>query len=280
MLQALALALLLQPAAPTPPADTTAELEFDRSTGFSTVVINHINRIIGTENLPVANGQVVPSGVFVTVAADRMQVFDRDAVGLSGGRVTDSTTAQECESGCPAVLFDAFAYEWLRLAVESPAHATRIPVSVHFAVHSEVPARTLLQMAYAASETRPVLPPSLTLLVNMPGRGLRSVPFFLLPPKGLELQQGSAALGLTVEISGGEYRVGAADPSLPSVQKTKNLKKLMAILAGVKKRNPGKEAVVVVPGDDVSVADLVAVIRVLQVEFPFVVLSQGQDVYI
>lgn len=279
MLHALALALLLQPSAPTN-QEPAPDIGFDRSTGFSTVVINHINRIIGTEHLPVANGQVVAPGVFVTVAADRMQVFDHDAVGLNAGRVTDSTVAQECESGCPAVLFDAFAYEWLRLAVEATAHATRMPASVHFAMHADVPAATLLQMAYAASETRPVTPPSLSLLVNMPGRGLRSVPFFLLPPRGLELQQGSAALGLTVEIGSGEYRVGAADPSLPRVQKTKNLKKLVAILAGVKKRNPGKEAVVVVPADDVSVAELVEVLRVLQLEFPFVVLSQGQEVYI
>ncbi|MCA9710877.1 MAG: hypothetical protein KDK70_33855, partial [Myxococcales bacterium] len=193
-----------QPSGPGPGAGQVERLQ-----GFSTVVVNHVNEVLGTENLPVASGGGLEPGVLVTVGLDQVQIFDRRVAALQGGQLVDTTIAAECESGCPAVLYDAFARSWLEAAVESTAFAVEIPQRVLLAVHRELPARTLLQAAYAASETRPGQPPQLALLVNDTRGSLRAQPFFLVPPRGLVMRQGSAALGLTVEVSPGVYRVSA-----------------------------------------------------------------------
>ncbi len=274
---ALALATLFAPAGGALQSpDQPVSLE--RVAGFSTVVINHVNRSIGTESMPVGQGVSVEPGVFVTLGMDRLQVFDHDAAGLNAGLVTDGTRAPECRSGCPAVLFDAFQYEWLKMAVEASYLAVRIPTRVLFASHTDVPAQTLIMAAYAAAETRPSAVPTLSVLVNMAGRGLRAQPVFLLPPEGLELRQGSAALGLTIEFSDREFVVRGADATLGAERKGKSLRDVRSILKTVKKRYPGKESVVLVPRAGVSVGQMMALIQVLRVDFPRVVLSLGQDV--
>ena len=137
------------------PAQTTSA-DFERQQGFITVVVNHVNDVLGTENLPVADGGGVEAGVFVTATMDEVQIFDRPAAGLQQGRVADPTIAAECISGCPAVLYDAFQRAWLEAAIESTTFTVDIPARVVLAVHHDLPAQTLLQIAYAAAETRPV----------------------------------------------------------------------------------------------------------------------------
>lgn len=274
---ALALVTLLAPADSAP---SSARLSLDRITNFSNVVVNHVNASIGTESLPQGSGLAVEGGVFVTIGSNKLQVFDRDAAVLQNGLVTDGTIAQECRSGCPAVLFDAFQYEWLKMAVESSYLDIDISTRVVFAAAADVPAQTLLMSAYAAAETRPGAVPTLSILVNMAGRGLRAQPVFLLPPEGLTLQQGSAALGLTIEFDAETFVVSGSDATLGRGKRGNSLTDVRRILATVKKRHPGKDAIILVPRAGVSVGQLMSLVQVIRTSYPRIVLSLGQDVVI
>ena len=219
--------------------------------------------------------------MFVTMTLDRLYVFDQQKMKLRNGRVADRTVAPECRSRCPATLYDAFQYEWLKLAVEGAGLAVDIPVNVHLAAHNRLPARTLIEAAYAVSETRPAVPPTLSILVNAPGRGLRALPIYLIPPEGLELQQGSAALGLTIEFGQGIYKVNASDPGFARESRVKRLSQLRLALIQLKKRYPNKQTVILIPDDTVSVGQLLQLIGVaVSADFTRIVLSQGQDVYV
>jgi hypothetical protein len=245
--------------------------------GFVPVVIHHVNRAMGTEHLPAGRGRPVQPGVFVTMTPDGMQIFDRDEVPMQGGRVTDGTIASECRSGCPAVFYRAFHEQWLTMAMEAVAFNLGIPSRVSFAVHAELPITTLLQAAYAAAETRPVQPPALSLLVNSPGRGLQAIDFHLLPPEGLEIRRGSgAALGTTIAFGDGHYGVSANDPDFVAREAT-SIAGVRSITRALKRRYPGKQTVVLVPTDTVSVRELVELATALREEFPRIVLSQGQS---
>lgn len=275
---ALALSLLGPATAPNPPGD--APISLDRITNFATVVVNHINNSIGTEALPVGVGGQVDPGVFVTIGSDRLQVFDHDSAKLSGGLVTDNTVATECRSGCPAVLFDAFQYEWLKMAVEASYLDVEIPTRVLLAAASDVPASTLIFAAYAAAETRPGAVPTLSVVLNMAGRGLRSQPIFLLPPEGLELQQGSAALGLTIEFDGELFSVRASDAAVGREKRGRSIKDVKRILAPITKRYPGKESIILVPRGNVTVGQLMTLVQAVRSDYPRIVLSLGQRVVI
>ncbi len=273
----LATLVLAAPAGDSAPAYDPIE----RLSGFSSVVSNHVERVLGSANLPTGNGAAVDPGMFVTIGLDKMHVFDHESLPLNQGRIAERTVAPECRSKCPAALFDAFQYEWLRLQVESASMATRVPTVVHLAAHARLPATTLIEVAYAAAETRPVVPPRLSVLVAMPGRGLRSLPVHLLPPEGLELQQGSAGLGLTIELGHDKYRVRAADPAFAKEARLQRLSQVRTLLVDLKKRYPNKEAVILVPDDSVSVGQLLQLIEVvLGSQFSRIVLSSGQDVFV
>jgi hypothetical protein len=274
MFRTLALAMFFGALAPTPSPS------FDELRGFSTVVVNHINAVLGTENLPVAVGVPVEPGILVTLAPDRMQVFDRDVVALQGGALTDTTVAAECRSQCPAAFFDAFQQTWVEHAVEASTFSVEIPTRVLFAAHHQTPARTLVQAAYAAAETRPVSPPAMFVVVNSARAGLRAEPFFLLPPTGLEMRPGSAALGLTVRVGPGDYVVTAADSRYARENRATDLKALAAIARDNKRRYPGKEVVILEPQGAVTVGELMSVVATLDSTFPTVVLSAGQVVQI
>jgi hypothetical protein len=246
-------------------------------TGFVPVVIHHVNQVMGTEHLPAGRGQPVLPGVFVTLAPDRMQIYDRDAVPLQAGRVVDAAVSSECLSRCPAAFHEAFHAQWLELAVEAVTFNIGIPTRVLFAAHSDLPMKTFLQAAYAAAETRPIQPPALSLLINSQARGLQAIEFHLLPPQGLEVRRGAgAALGMTIAFGEGHYEVSANDPDYVAPRQLNDVKALRSITRSLKKRYPGKLTVVLVPGETVSVRELVDLITVLREDFPRVVLSQGQ----
>jgi hypothetical protein len=244
--------------------------------GFVPVVIQHVNGVMGTEHLPVGRGQTPQPGVFVTLDLDRVQIFDRDVAGLQGGRLVDRTISSECRSRCPAVLHDAFYVQWFTMAVEAVTFNLGIPSRVLFAAHADLPVQTLLQTAYAAAETRPVQPPALSLLVNNSSRGLQAIDFHLLPPEGLEVRRGSgAALGMTIAFGGGRYEVSANDSDFLA-RPAANAAAVRSITRSLKKRYPGKQTVVLVPDETVSVRELVELAMLLREDFPRVVLSQGQ----
>ena len=261
----------------TMPTTGSDRARLERLQGFTTVVVNHVNDAMGSDQLPTADGGGIEAGMLVTATLDRVEVFDRRVAPLQQGRVVDTTIAAECRSSCPAVLYDAFGRSWLESAVESSTFAVEIPTRVLLAVHRDLPAATFLQVAYAAAETRPVQPPQLVLLVNNARSSLRGLRFFLVPPRGLELRQGSAALGLTIKISPGQYHVTATDPRYARDHEVSALGPLGALAREIKKRYPSKETVVLVPGDGVSVKELVDVAAAVQDSFPRLVLSAGQE---
>lgn len=249
----------------------------ERVQGFTTIVVNHVNGALGTELLPVADGGGVEPGVLVTVTLDEVQIFDRGVAALQQGLSADPTIAAECDSGCPAAFYDAFQRSWLEAAVESTAFAVEIPTRVLLAVHRELPAETLLQVAYAAAETRPVQPPQLALLVNNTRGSLRAQPFFLVPPRGLQLRQGSAALGLTIRVAPGKAHVSAADPRFAREHEVAGLAQLQGLVRELEKRYPSKETVILVPEGGVTVAELMSVAGAVKGSFPRLVLSGGQE---
>jgi hypothetical protein len=251
---------------------------FERLQGFTTVVSNHVNAAMGSEQLPTASGGGVEAGMLVTITPEAVQIFDRTVAALSQGSAADPTIAAECVSGCPAVFYDAFGRGWLETAVESSTFAVEIPTRVLMAVHGDVPAATLLQVAYAAAETRPVQLPQLALLVNNARGSLRALGFFLVPPRGLQLRQGAAALGLTVEVAPGQYRVTARDPRYARSHELTALGPLKALARELKKRYPSKETVILVPRAGVTTRELVDAAAAVQDSFPRVVLSAGHDV--
>ena len=90
LLAALALGHSVEP----PPDGAGSSYDpIERFAGYSSVVLNHINRTIETAHLPTGNGQLVEPGVFVTVGLDRVYVFDQDLIKLNNGRVANATVA-------------------------------------------------------------------------------------------------------------------------------------------------------------------------------------------
>lgn len=253
------------------------EARLARINSFSAVLINHVNRTIGSENLPFARGIGVDPGVFVTIGMQGVQVYDHDVIPLQQGQTNDRTPAPECVSGCSAVFYDAFQLEWLKMLVEGATLTVRTPERVHIAADSKVPMGTFSDVAYAMAESRPVLPPTVTMLVNAAGRGVRALPVFLLPPEGLELPQGAAALGFRIKFGPGGLVVDANDPTLGAELRLKDIKQLPAVMASLRKRHPNKDVVVLEPEESVTVGEFVAMVELVRGAFPRIVLSKGQD---
>lgn len=276
MTSVLALCLALAGLVPAS-ADPIASLQLvEQQSSFGAVLANHLRRALGgLDALPSGKGNTMVPGVFVTLGLDRMDVFEDTYAALQNGR-PDPTPAPDCASGCPAAFYDAMRSVWLQAAVETTKLGVELPGAVYIAAHRALPVETLLDAAYAAAESRPASPPRLGLVVDSPAGGLRAQPFFLLPPRGLELQAGSAALGLTIEASPGRLRVTGSESTLGAGKAATELAQLRGILATVKKRNPGKDAAIVIPGEGMTVGQLVDLLTLVRSEFEHVVLSRGQ----
>lgn len=280
----LALMMLLAgpPAAPSPAgqdaADDGAPVQtFERLPGFSSIVLSHVGRALGLELLPAANGFALEPGVFVTIGLEKMQVGDRDIATLTDGRIADTVAADECARLCPASIFDAFQAQWLALAIEATQRVVQIPDNVVVAAHGRLPVSTLLATSYAVATSRPLRPPAFALVLSSPGRGLRGQPFHLLPPRGLRLDQGAAALALRIAFGREQLEITAEDPRFNRRLRVRDTAALKAVLRDVKKRYPGKQAIVLVPDETVAVADLVQMMVAVRADFPRIVLSAGQD---
>ncbi|MBC8068719.1 MAG: hypothetical protein IAG13_10330 [Deltaproteobacteria bacterium] len=280
-MHALALTLLAALlAAPGRPSNESVigDATLDRLPGFSAVVLSHVTANLGLEVLPTADGAALEPGMFVTIGLDRIQVFDRNIGKLVDGRSAETTSAVECGQQCPASLFDAFQAEWLGLAIESTQRGVEMPSRVVIAAHNRLPAFTLLDAVYAMASSRPIRPPDLQLVLGSTGRGLRGQSFFVLPPQGLELGQGSSALGLQLAFGRGRWLLRAEDPQYVREVRASDTKQLAAALREVKRRYPSKQAIILVPDDTVTVGDLVSTMTAVRAEFPRIVLSAGQDV--
>jgi hypothetical protein len=247
----------------------SADAGYEQLQGFQTVLVNQINRVLGTEKLPSAMGLPVEPGLYVTITPQRTVIFDKVGATIKDGRYADPTVAAECAAKCARSIFDAFYFNWRSLTEEAASLGIDIPSRVLLAVDAQLPARLLIETAYAAAETRPGSVPNMSLLVNGGQAGVRARPFSLVPPQGLQVRAGQRILGLTIKVeAGARYRITAADPGF----------RLKPTLVDIKKNYPGKQTIIIEAGDSATVADIVGLMVAVQDQFPRVVLSGGQVV--
>ena len=267
---------------PTPP--TFAELamaqtEPETLQGFDSLLLTQINVLFGSENLPIANGTAPEPGMYLTLTSDQVLVFDQKIIDLQGSVVPPGPASRECQSGCKASLWSPLRRFWLQALEESQTYSLSMPSRVLFGAEASVEARTLIEVAYAAAETRPAQPPSMHLLVNGNNSGLRARPFYLLPPGGLRVSPGENALALRVTLTANEtWRLSAAHPRFSPSVEGMGWQELAKQLLVIKKKYPNKGAIVIDVGDDVTVGDVVNAMIASQKPFPVAVLTAGGPV--
>ncbi|MFO7566800.1 MAG: hypothetical protein R6X02_29425 [Enhygromyxa sp.] len=270
---------LALPAAPSLADLIRAQVAPEILQGFDTILLTQINAIFGSESLPLASGGPVEPGIYVTVSPQQLLVFDAKVSDMKDGLVPPGPASRECKSGCKALLWSGFRQVWLRSLEEAQAYALEVPVRVLFAVEASVPAQTLVELAYAAGETRPGDPPSFSLLVNGSNAGLRARSFHLLPPGGLRVSPGDNVLGLRVALGPGEsFTISAAHPRFAGNIEGTGWKLLASELAKIKKRYPNKETLIIDVGEQASVGDVVMAMVAAQQHFPETVLTDGLPV--
>lgn len=244
--------------------------------GFDAVLLTQINALFGSENLPLASGGPIEPGMYVSVSAQQALIFDTKIIDLQAGVVPPGPASRECKSGCKTSLWSPFRQMWLRALEEAQTYTLEIPARVLFAAEASVPAKTVIELAYAAAETRPGGPPNFSLLVNGSNAGLRARTFYLLPPGGLRVAPGDNALGLRITLGAGEsFTISAAHPRFSPIVEGVGWKDLAAKLIAVKKSYPNKESVIIDVGDDATIGDVVNTMLAAQKQFPTVVLSNG-----
>jgi hypothetical protein len=271
-------AQLLQPpkrkSGPAEPVEPVAESETLQ--GFDTILLTQINALFGSENLPVANGGQIEPGIYVSISPQQALIFDDKIIDLQAGVVPPGPASRECKSGCKSSLWSPFRQMWLRALEESLDYTLEVPTRVLFAAEASVPAKSVIELAYAAAETRPGGPPSFSLLVNGSNAGLRSRVFYLLPPGGLRVAPGDNALALRVKLGAGEaFTISAAHPRFSPNIEGVGWKDLAARLVAVKKQYPNKETVIIDVGDDATIGDVVMTMVAAQQQFGTVLLTNG-----
>jgi hypothetical protein len=210
------------------------------------------------------------------VSPQQALIFDNEILDLQAGVVPPGPSSRECKSGCKSSLWSPFRLMWLRALEEAQTFTLEVPARVLFAAEASVPAKTIVELAYAAAETRPSGPPSFALLINGSNAGLRARPFFLLPPGGLRVAPGDNSLGLRVTLGASEsFTISAADPRFAPNIEGVGWKELSAQLIGVKKRYPNKQVMVIDVGDSATVGDVVMAMVAAQKQFGTVVLTTG-----
>ena len=282
MLKAIIVALSMSFSVASAPG-SMASRGFEQLDGFDSIVTNQINKVLGTDRLPAGMGLPVEPGIYAVITQDRLTIFDKAVAGVEGGQrfAGADMVAPESEVGCPLSVFDGFYLMWSRVVDEARISALDIPTRVLIAADASLPGKLFVQTAYAAMETRPLATPNLYMLVNGGRAGIRSRPFFLLPPKGLLLPSGQRPLALRVTMKGGDrFSVSAASPKFGRVVEAGSSQELLNILQDVKKRNPGKETLIIDASEGGTVGDLFKVITLAQEEFSRVVFALGQDVII
>ena len=252
---------------------------YEELEGFVGIVVNQINKTFGTDRLPAANGFPVEPGIYVTLSGTQMTIFDRVGTTLSGGVPQDSTVAAECKSGCSRAFFDPMRRVWLELLNEGAAIGDEAPNRVLLGADSNLPARSFLDAAYGAAESRPGGVPNMYILLNAGPGGLRARNFFLVPPGGIRLSSASNALGLRIVVkAGGLYEVSSADGRSVKKQSVNGAEALRQVLLGLDRRYPSKDAVILEVADGATVRDLVQTMVVTEDKFPIPVLSMGDRI--
>lgn len=270
---------LLTTRAQAPAPAPTAVQEVEVLTGLDAVILTQINATFGSEKLPLGNGAAVESGMYMLVSPTSLTVFDQPLAELQGGLLPEGPASRECKSGCRELVWNGFRNAWLQLDEESAYFDVEVPGRVMIGAEASVPAHTIVELAYAAAETRPNALPTLALLINGGNAGLRTRPFYLLPPGGLRVSPGDNALALRVKLGASEtFTIDAAHPRFaPEVSGT-GWKQLAAELAKIKKAWPNKGALILDVGRDASIGDVVNAMLAAQKHFDEFVLTEGLPV--
>ncbi len=247
--------------------------------GLDTVLLTQINELFGSEHLPVANGAAVEPGMYVLVSPQQVFVYDEKLVDLQAGELPAGEASRESKTGVTTTLWTGFRRAWLRTVEEAQTYVVEVPTRVMIAAEASVPGHTIVELAYAAGETRPAIPPNFSLLVNGGNAGLRTRPFYLLPPGGLAVAPGDNVLGLRVTLGANEaFEVGAAHPRFAPERSGTGWTELAKVLAEVKKGYPNKSVLIIDTGKSATVGDVVSVMVAGQKHFDEFVLTDGLPV--
>lgn len=243
--------------------------------GFPELLSREIGRSFKEATLARGTGYPVEPGYYVTMTRERLQVLDKAQLPLKEGQTQDPAIAGQSRAGSSAAFWTLFAGLWRESQrVDQRARFVH-PRRVHWALEQELPLKSFLDSAYAALETWPgsTLPAMYLLLDAGPG-GVRSRQFRLMPPGGVDTAAQNSALEFRIQVFPQErYAFSARSSSFALAGDTSGLTSLSAKLSQVKRRYPGKRAVVLEATPGSTVADLAKVMDATLELFPEVILD-------
>lgn len=245
--------------------------------GFPELLSRELVSAFGASKLVQGTGYPVEPGYYVTMTPDKIQVLDRASLKLDAGRPAKPEIASQCRSGCDAALWNLFSGLWR----DSQTHDARAryvhPRRVLWASSGDLDAQSFLGSAYAALETWPQSSlPAMYLLFDAGPGGVRSRQFRLMPPGGVTTASQSSALEFRIRVyPQGRYEFAAQSSQFPFSGSKKGSDALQTGLTEVKRRYPGKRAVVIEPMPGATMSDLAAAMDATLELFPEAVLDSA-----
>lgn len=244
--------------------------------GFPELLSREIGRSFVGTALAKGTGYPVEPGYYVTMTRKQLRVLDKAELALQDGKPGKPVVAAQCRSGCDVAYWTLFSGLW-RDSQRSDERARYVhPRRVLWALEKELDAQSFLDSAYAALETWPqaTLPAMYVLFDAGPG-GVRSRQFRLMPPAGVDTATQSATLEFRIRVyPGQEYELSARAPGFALGGKKSGVSRLSERLSQVKRRYPGKRAVVLEPMPGTTIGDLSTVMDATLELFPEVVLDR------
>lgn len=245
--------------------------------GFPELLSGELERSFGEAKLVRGTGYPVEPGYYVTMTSDRIQVLDRTSLDLDNGRPVKPQQASQCRSHCDAALWNLFSGVW-RDSHRNDLRARFVhPRRVLWASSSELDAQSFLGSAYAALETWPQSTlPAMYLLVDAGPGGVRSRQFRLMPPGGVSTASQSAALEFRIRVfPNARFELAAQSPQFRFSGVKDGASALLGGLTEVKRRYPGKRAVVIEPMDGTTMSDVVVAMDATLELFPEAILDSA-----
>lgn len=269
----LSLSLALAPdafrVATTPGIETLA--------GFPELLSRELARAFDGSKLVNGTGYPVEPGYYVTMTPDKLGVLDRTSLQLQDGRPKKAQIASQCRSHCDTALWNLFSGLWSE-SQKLDARARYVhPRRVLWASAETLDVQSFLGAAYAALETWPQSSlPAMYLLFDAGPGGVRSRQFRLMPPGGVTTASQSAALEFRIRVYPEQRYEFAAQSSQFRFGGTKSgASALQAGLTEVKRRYPGKRAVVIEPMAGTKMSDLAVAMDATLELFPEAILDSA-----
>lgn len=245
--------------------------------GFPELLSRELSRAFEGKKLVNGTGYPVEPGYYVTMTPNKLQVLDRSSLSLRAGRPAKPRVAPDCRSHCDVALWTLFSGLWAE-SQRLDARARYVhPRRVLWASSGELDSRSFLGAAYAALETWPQSTlPAMYLLFDAGPGGVRSRQFRLMPPGGVTTASQSAALEFRIRVYPEQrYEFAAQSPQFRFGGTKTGADALQAGLTEVKRRHPGKRAVVIEPMDGTTMSDLAAAMDATLELFPEAILDSS-----